>query len=792
MKLSNKNATIITNIIPFFIVVAFVTGNALAGGGVKHMSREISIHLENDALEIIEFRGRDLVRLRHTRCKYPADRIGAPRLPAYFLRVVVPENARFESVTVTGIRTRIPPGRFELEFIRPACSGHQETPPSGPDPKIYLSAKPYPPDKVEFLRSGELRGHTLLFFRVNPVQYIPAEGKLLFHNRITFRIDTSTGAEPESTGKPLGKAELFTRMLRRSLENPDELDRQPPKTRSLDDRIDYLIICSEDFQNEFQRLADWKKKKGVPAGIVTTESIRAGYQGRDMQEKIKRCIIDHVNNYDTVYVFLGGEVDTIPTRKCYGETDTGGMEFAIPTDLYYAGLDKIDWNPDGYMPCNLIEPDGDTVDMEPDVFVGRYPCTTPEEAQAYVDKILAYERESPATGFCGEILLSGLSFRGFFDDNGEYHEDPYQEGWLSDAEVWSNRLYDDCIGPYWSPSVTRLYDTTPGLLLTAEVLAEELEKGYGIVNMDTHGLENAWFMETTTRYYNRDASAQSNLGEYSIIYTTACHTNELMHRMTSLGEAFLQNPGGGAVAYIGSSKEAWGEPGSYEGGPSAVYGRTFYEKLLAEDIYHLGELFAEHKWQHADLCTAYNKYRWLQFSINLLGDPELPIWTADPREMTVIHPFRVAVGSRTIHIKAEPGSHICLWKTAEEGDEVYLHGDADANGEYSVIVDLETEGTLGLTATKHNYYPFEADIEVSLFVEEEDGGGHEDDRLDGGASDAGDGPADDGTAVVLGSSCGCAGPAARVPGDFMALSFLVVIGAALLRSRRRQEVNPRS
>jgi len=695
-------------------------------GGPAAKCKDIVLSFDRNSLKTFKEGVRDAVVLKQPGCKYPDDPAGAPALPARFVRVAVPRDAKFEKVTLTSCRTSKLTGKFDVDFVRPPCRPGQAPPPAAPDVGIYGSDTPYPPEKVEFLRAGVMRGCKIFFFRVNPLQYVPSEKELLFHGEMSLQIEYSLDAPRRSALRPHGKSKPFRRMLKKYVVNPADVaelsqDEQSsgesqapgpaPQPAGLGDDVQYLIICSETFASAFQQLADWKKQKGVPAEVVTVESIETNYTGSDTQEKIKLCIIDYVNDSGTTYVLLGGDINTIPDRDCYGivndslpGSDDDDPDHYIPTDLYYAGLDDIDWNDNGNGLCGEIESDGDTIDLEPDIFVGRYSCKTVAQVDAYVNKVLEYEKEAPATGFCKEILHSGVELWG-------------KIGGKSDAEVWTTKLYDDCIAPYWSPSKTDLFDTTTGVLLNVATFSAAIDNGYGFVNMNTHGNVNVWGLESGS-YVTSDAMNQLNDKECGIICTIACITNAFDGWIygdgyVSLSEGFTRNPNGGAIAYVGSSRYGWGNSGSATGGPSFTYQRTFYEKLLGEGLYTLGEAFTEHKWHNADLCGQYGSYRWLQFTINLMGDPELPIWTDNPQTMPVTYPSETAPGSQTIYIKAEPDSRVCLWKKAGSSDEVYVYGYADETGIYSAVINPATLGTMKLTVTKHNFYPFEADITVT-------------------------------------------------------------------------------
>jgi len=694
------------------VIIAILAADFTLGEPAPE-SKDIELRFDKSALKTVKNGERDFLVLRQPKCVYPADPEGAPIVPSRLVRIAVPRNAVFHSASISACTTEKLAGPYELDFVRAECPPGEVPPATEPDAEIYGGDAPFPAEKVQYLRTGMMRGCKIFFLRVNPVQYLPKSKELLFHGKMTLKVEYTLGEEPDSEVRPARRSEVFGAMLERAVENPDEVANccWTPALSALSSGpladggpAAYLIICCDAYKDAFQPLADWKKQKGLPSKIVTVESIETDYTGADTQEKIKRCIIDHVNNNGTDYVLLGGDIDTVPHRGCYLKAYYY-TENNVPCDLYYAGLDDVDWNDDSDSMCAELEADGDTIDLEPDVLVGRCSCGNAADAQAFVDKTLEYERRAPDLNFGREIVLTGIRTWSNFDGK-------------SDVHTWSLRMYDDCIAPFWSPDMIEFFDTTPSLDLSAAALKSEIDNGHGMLNMMTHGQVGAWSMEGGGEFGIAEASSQTNDLECGIIYTIACHTN--WFDSSCLSEAFTRNAGGGAVAYIGCSRYGWGDPYSYLGGRSIILNRTFYLKLLGEDLHHLGEAYAEHKWEHAGECLSYNPYRWIQLGINLIGDPELPVWTSNPQAMSVIHPSEIAPGSQTIYIKTEPGAVVCLWKTVGETDEVYAYGEADENGGYSAIIDPATVGTLKLTATKHNFHPFEADITVtdnpSLYV----------------------------------------------------------------------------
>src|SRR5262249_33954211 len=126
--------------------------------------------------------------------------------------------------------------------------------------------------------------------------------------------------------------------------------------------------------------------------------------GVDDAERVRNFIKDAYARWGTKWVLLGGDTDVIPVRYAY--TSFYGGNF-IATDAYYACLDGT-WNKDG---DNLFgegytdsSSPGDSVDLHPEVYVGRAPTATVAEAQQFVDKVFQYSR-TPVGDYENRILF---------------------------------------------------------------------------------------------------------------------------------------------------------------------------------------------------------------------------------------------------------------------------------------------------------------------------------------------------------------------------------------------------
>ena len=67
----------------------------------------------------------------------------------------------------------------------------------------------------------------------------------------------------------------------------------------------------------YERLAEWKEKKGIRTKILTVEYIDSTDTSEDpMPLKIKRALKEYYHQ-DMKYVLLGGGVDVVPSEICF-------------------------------------------------------------------------------------------------------------------------------------------------------------------------------------------------------------------------------------------------------------------------------------------------------------------------------------------------------------------------------------------------------------------------------------------------------------------------------------------
>ena len=553
------------------------------------------------------------------------DEPSAPMLPVKSFSLAIPAGAEIKDIKATYSQKKDLRGEFDIfpaQEPTPISKSSQAkfTPKNS---SIYSSTKQFPGKLFEYAGEGNLRGQRILSVNVYPLQYNPAEKKLTFYEDLEIEVKYTYDKTQFAGNKKAGSDE-FVSMAKKIVSNPEDVEMSAVVTEEATgllptESVEHLIITSNDFEAEFQVLADHKISKGVSSKVVTLEWIMANYTGVDNQERIRNFIKDARVSWDTAWVLLGGDTNIVPHRLAYIEIylSTGLKKEYIPTDSYYSNLDGS-WDADG----DLIYGETiDGVDFYPDVFVGRAPVDTIAEVNVFVDKTITYE-----LGPSG-YEASALFLAEYLDSN-------------TDGGITKDLIKDESMPNNFS--VTKLYESAGNLSSGSAI--EELNKGYGIINHVGHA--NYYILSMGSGYLdNSDMNLLNNSPKSSIFYSEGCWSNAL--DKDSVAEHFILNPNGGGIAYAGNSRYGLYYSGSPGVGPSDKFDRSFFDSLFNKGLYNIGMTFADSKAVYASYTSS--AYRYLQYSLNLLGDPETTIWTVSAPEppalsVAVEIPDKVNVG----------------------------------------------------------------------------------------------------------------------------------------------------
>lgn len=492
----------------------------------------------------------------------------------------------------------------------------------------------YPSEYVKYTGTHNVDGYRYISFFVSPFVFLTQEKELFLHEKVVLDIQLEQKTKNEArAGRAMRNA------IKSIIINKDDMAKMYPEPKremtrtglAPEDEFDYLIITRDSLKDAFQKLADWKTRRGVPTRIITMEHIDTTFAEPNNHLQIHTPLsvkkgIKHYYCYNHIkYVLIGGDDDMIPAELCYVEHPdvTPYPYHNAASDLYYACLNHpIDW--DYYNHNYTFAEYDDLIDMHPVVAVSRLSVSSNYDAQNQIKRIIDYERGPGVNEWNNKYLSVGCAidtlnlFDGLTDvcKKGQKYKDSL-EHYISETFM----LYDSLT----SHTNNANYDVTP------EHFKEQLENGYSFIQFDGHGDFDCFKIERPYYFYNQDAYDFSN-PVYSMIVTSACKTNGF--NFNSLSESFMRNPQGKIIAYWGGTLETIGHVPEC-GLTDLDYINLYIYKYLFEDsVYNLGDAVnaVRLKFITEGNMPYTNAYRWNLLSLNLLGDPEMPIYTKAPME----------------------------------------------------------------------------------------------------------------------------------------------------------------
>ena len=674
------------------------------GQNVKHVSLDFNM---DDFMMQQDNTGRIFVLSNNLNYVFKSDTL-LPALPYIGCNVLVGSNEKYNSHTGSGSRILFQNGVVMARNPK-AIPTNRKLSSTDMLSAVSYSQSSYPTDIVEYVGMNECDGYRVLSFIVCPFEYDATSKKLYFRAHID--LDINLGYSLSVSQTRTGNRETVRNTIRKIVVNPEDLDEQQPSAgiRSNNNLIrqtgfEYVIVTSNQFKNIFQQLASWKSRKGIRSKVLTVEDIASTYTGSTTMEKIKKAL-DDIDSLS--YVLLGGDTLNVPTCMCYiGHHETA--DSITPADVYYSCLGTFNWDSNGNGLNGEIT---DSVSLIPSLNISRAPVSTIEDAQVFVDRIVNYESAPDTTNWKDDILMCGTSL-GRVRRHVWY---PYYVNGQSDTQIWSQMIYEQSIAPLWNGQLTQFYDTYTDIShdetydFNVYNLQNELAKGYTFVHVMTHGSENSWQMENSDSYYYYKAGALVNSG-YTIIMTTACLTNAFdyvtfpTNPRHCLSQHFINNPQSGILAYLGTSRENWYLPTLTT---SLGYGDTFdsitYRKLFIDDYHRIGKAVTKAKAELMSFAmpsgTYYYPYRKVWMGLNLMGDPEMPIYLSKPKNFNNVNIHFV---NDSIYVDAGTGGFDICFINQSDSTDYYISKDiAD-----SLAIFKRVNGIHNVCITKPGYIPY--------------------------------------------------------------------------------------
>jgi hypothetical protein len=340
-----------------------------------------------------------------------AAEIGQPDVPVYRRLLAVPRGAQVILET-----PKIQPGSVMTQVLlypsqpSPVDSGllegnHPGDPPHDkgePDPSVfenpawafdteaYSGKSVFPAEPVRIQRVGRMRDLDLIQIEVASGQYSPTTGSLITYTGLEFRLQFEGGEGiflPGESRNPFESGKASYAQVINWEAVPKFVGEWKIPTPIICIGAELLIITDPAFRSAADTLADWKRTSGISTLVVETGVGKAGVTKEEIQAYIR-------NKYNNClvrpsYVDLIGDAEHIP--PFYRAT---AYSASAGTDLDYSLMDNAD--------------------IMPDLALGRIPVDTLAEAEAVVNKIVAYEKTPPLFLLPNASYYNKMTFASYF------------------------------------------------------------------------------------------------------------------------------------------------------------------------------------------------------------------------------------------------------------------------------------------------------------------------------------------------------------------------------------------
>ena len=641
-------------------------------------------------------------------------RTGAPIVPIYPVKVLVPQGKKVTTTIVVLLDTHELPGIYCLPPAqKPHPLSHQGMMEiTHPNSAIYDQITSWPGINYEELGTQSKRGYQLFSANLFPLQFIPATGKISYTSKLRLEIDLAKA----QSGNLLKSSDEIKTELARTIDNPSMLEWYPSEDSS-EDKLDgmaplpgggpyqYVIITNEALKSasgpwNFQALRDAKIGCGIGATIVTTEWIYANYDGTrpdgasDNQTRIRNFLIDAYQEWGTEYALLGGTNGIVPARKFWVDSTL------IPADMYYGCVDPedctFDYDSDGYYGEPTDGVGGGEVDLYAEIYVGRAAVENATELKNFIKKTLTYDLTQndylPFITMLGEYLGFGGVSQYAKDSMEQIRLGGYYDSYFTYGfENHLNEIFIDF------DTSTNLYDKDS--IWPKETLID-------LMNAGTHVFNHLGHANYTydMKLYTPDLSYLTNT-DYFFVYSQGCMpggfdtTNCFAEVITSMEH--------GAFAVVMNARYGYGRYSSTDG-PSQRFDRQFWDAVLDEDMPELGRANQDSKEDNLWDING-DKIRWCCYELNLFGDPEQKFRFSQSCDWLDIIPDFGTVASNDaneVYIVFEPGNispgihqaEIIVSSNDEHSQRIYIPITMTVEPDYLVVMPEDSfafRGTQG-------------------------------------------------------------------------------------------------
>jgi parallel beta-helix repeat protein len=652
------------------------------------------------------------------------NQIGIPNLPVKYVRLLIPSNSDPNYINIVSDLKIQLPGYYTIfpcQHDIPTSIYPVKMEFIAPDSKVYNSDDTWPVNPVEIENHGYFDGSNhIVTIRIIPFQYYPKSGRLFLFTNIDFNLELTNSTR--NVIQPYYRSEknqlIYDNVLQSIVDNPWDISRfqQRPilnkktlaKTTTMP-TYEFVIITSSDLISSLGEFISWKRRVGFDIGVVSVDDIKSNYWGDEISGiddddeiypeigagKIRQYLYDaYVNG--TVWAFLVGDYTKVPIRYGCGWdknqwTNWDEDDYKIPTDIYFSDFTG-DWQVDGNI--WLGQPYKDNPDYIPEIFVGRLLCNSTIDIIKWVNKVFIYEQDPGK----GDLSYLTKSFMMQSDHLQQREQAQYLNPYLPSA--FSNTIWQEL------PSSAAALPTFP----SGSEVVNKMNECFGLNSWLAHGAPIAivakadslntkprWVINPIDSFDNETIETgngldcMTNYNYPSIIYSIGCDNAPFddynpkgfwPDNIDNLAEAFTIGSNSGGVVFLGNSRYGWVDY-------SYLLYKQFLDQLTSGNTY-LGsaELISKQNYSH----------HYLRYSHNLIGSPEIKIWTATPQNYTGIS--IIDNGSSISVNTGVSGSNICAC-SVDNGTSFH-----QLTSDVSNCTFYTSTRPLYITVTKNNYLPY--------------------------------------------------------------------------------------
>ena len=427
-------------------------------------------------------------------------------------------------------------------------------------PPIEAYSGYWPKEVCEPQPTGMYRHQPLAKVAINPVRYNYDNKTIRVYKEIKYKITFSNNAS---------MADVYYEPL--SLLNPNCTLAPNPNGvmpcssdtpgSSVAANSTFMIISVPQFKETLQEYVKWKKR----LGHNVVEYYDSDLSFEKILTKVKQTYDDDLA---FKYLLLVGDHQKVPSRT-FTEFPGVKIEYGkFITDFYYSCLDStLD------------------ADIDPDIFVGRWPVENISDLETIIDKTIWYEQAPPID----EEFYKTASHFSFFEDGKDIynpHDGVEDSRFVKTSEdvrnylinnhdfnisrIYSHYTHKDSTFRYWPRQWSRYYAGEDCMSFPSELLYEngfkwegkysdlvsDVNDGVSYILFIGHGMPSSWTKTSGVMFYPANVFEMNNYDRLPVVFSIACHTG--MHDNDGcLMRFFLRKKDGGAVATFANTNVAF-------------------------------------------------------------------------------------------------------------------------------------------------------------------------------------------------------------------------------------------